>query len=60
MLPPRLDVVTLSSGASAVTVTVSCTVEGESCALIDAVCPTSTCTLVCVTVVKPESSIVMR
>jgi hypothetical protein len=57
-LPPRLDVVTLSSGASAVTVTVSWTVEGVICISSDAVCPTSSWTPIRVIVVKPDSSTV--
>ena len=43
-MPPRLDVVTLSSGASAVTVTVSWTVDGDIWTLTVAVWPTSSWT----------------
>ncbi len=59
-LPPRLEVVTFSSGASAVTVTVSCTVDGAIWRLTLAVWPTSSCTPVRVTVVKPCSSAEIR
>ena len=55
-LPPSADVETLSSGASAVTVTVSCTVDGAICRLIVAVWPTSSCNPVRVCVAKPCSS----
>ena len=55
-LPPSADVATLSSGASAVTVTVSCTVDGPICRLIVAVWPTSSCRPVRVWVAKPWSS----
>ena len=53
MLPPRLEVWGLTSGASAVTVTVSCTVDGDSWRFTAAVWPTSSCTPVRVTVEKP-------
>ncbi len=57
-LPPIVEVVRLSSGASAETVTVSCTVDGAICMLTVAVCPTSSWMPARVSVVNPESSAV--
>ena len=54
----RADVVS-RSGASAVTVTDSCTVEGAICRFMTACCPTSSSTER-VTVANPPSSTVMR
>ena len=60
MLPPSLDVVVSMSGASPVTVTVSCSVEGAICRLIVAVWPTRRLTPWRFTVLKPVSEAVIR
>jgi hypothetical protein len=59
MFPPRLEVATSRSGASAVTVTDSCSVEGDIWRLMTAVWPTWISILERVTVEKPASSAVI-
>ena len=49
----EIGVVVFTSGASPVTVTVSCTVDGAICRLTTTVWPTSSSTPVCLTVEKP-------
>src|SRR6185503_7852976 len=56
MLLPRTDEETFRSGASAVTVIVSASVDGDSCRLTTRVSPTSSCTPSRTTVVNPGSS----
>src|SRR5258705_2465946 len=56
MLLPRTDEETFRSGASAVTVIVSASVDGDSCRFTTSVSPTSSCNPSRTTVVKPGNS----
>ncbi len=58
MLPASVDDVVSIKGASPVTVTDSCTVDGFICAFTETVCPTNAANS-WATVAKPGSSIVI-
>jgi hypothetical protein len=59
MLAPTVDPVVSTSGASPVTVTVSCTADGDICRFTTAVWPMRIC-IERFAVAKPDSSAAMR